>query len=316
MKSITKIIYVFTLIFISLSVTSCLNDEMIDSQEYGLINLDANKIIEIPSDASHEISLTLLPEGEKQITIGEVRLAAENPASEDIVVSLTSDTAGVFSHGEGIFPLDKVQVPATVTIPKGERSAPLVITVNTAFLQSSPTYIAVTVKSVDKAGYIISGNYGTVKINAKVKHKYEGRYVLTGSFTNLVAANFFHITTLEPVYTVQLLTKDGATLKFFDEMVWEGYTYPMSNNGAYSGFGSFCPMFTFDANNNVTAVTNYYAAPANTRACELDPSGVNKYDPVTKSFTVSYWMNQSSVVAAPPHHRIRFVETYTFKEDL
>ena len=316
MKSITKIIYVFTLIFISLSVTSCLNDEMIDSQEYGLINLDANKIIEIPSDASHEISLTLLPEGEKQITIGEVRLAAENPASEDIVVSLTSDTAGVFSDGEGIFPLDKVQVPTTVTIPKGARSAPLVITINTAFLQSSPTYIAVTVKSVDKAGYIISGNYGTVKINAKVKHKYEGRYVLTGSFTNLVAANFFHITTLEPVYTVQLLTKDGQTLQFFDELVWEGYTYPMSNNGAYSGFGSFCPMFTFDANDNITAVTNYYAAPANTRACELDPSGVNKYDPATKSFTVAYWMNQPSVVAAPPHHRIRFVETYTFKEDL
>lgn len=317
MKSTRKFIYAFTLILLSVGVTSCLKDEMIEDQEIGLINLDAKKIIEIPSDASHEIGLTLLPEGEKQITLGEVRLAAENVAKEDIVVTLSGDTTGVFTDGEPIFPLDKVQIPATVTIPKGERSVPLVVTVNTAFLQSEPTYFSVSVKSVDKAGYTISGNYGVVKVNAKVKHKYEGRYTLTGSFTNLVAANFFHITTLEPDYTVQLLTKDGSTLKFYDELVWEGYTYPMSNNGAYSGFGSFCPMFKFDDNDNIIAVTNYYGQPAgNTRACELDPSGVNKYDPATKSFTVSYWMNQSSVVAAPPHHRIHFVETYTFKEDL
>lgn len=322
MNSIRKIIYVITVIFTSLSVTSCLDDEMINSQKYGLINLDANKILEIPSDASHEISLTLLPEGEKQITIGEVRLAAENPASEDIVVTLTKDTAGIFKAGEGIFPLDKVTVPATVTIPKGQRSTPLVITINTAYLESEPTYIAVSIKAADKAGYIISGNYGTVKINAKVKHKYQGRYVCTGSFSDVTNAAWSHASGELTIEGEELLydleTVDGSTIAI-------GYSPTFDNRDSYffytgsgfSRFASFCPQFTFDNNGNITAVTNIYGQPAsNTRSAELDPTGVNKYNPATKSFTVSYWMNQSSVVVAPPHHRTHIVETYTFKEDL
>jgi hypothetical protein len=311
-----KYLLIMSLALISAGFTSCLNDEMIEDQKYGLINLNANKIIELPSDASHTVSKTLLPSGVVDVTIGEVRLAAETPATEDVVVSLSTAKSAELNTGKAIFPLDKVTVPATITIPKGQRSAPLVVKVDTDALLADPQYIAISVTAIDKPGYIISGNFGDLKVNFKVKHKYEGRYVLTGTFTNLVAANFFHITTLEHDYTVQLQTKDGQTLQFFDELVWKGFTYPMSNNGAYSGFGSFCPMFTFDDNNNITAVTNYYAAPVNTRSCELDPSGVNKYDPATKSFTVAYWMNQPSVVTAPPHHRIRFVETYTFKEDL
>lgn len=308
---------IISAIAISVGLTSCLNDDMVDSQKYGLINLNANKIIEIPSNAAHEISLTILPVGRtKEITLGEVRLAAENPASEDIVVNLTKDKSlEILGTSVTLFPLDSIDIPASVTILKGQRSAPLVVTIKTAALQSEPQYMAISISTVNKSGYVISGNFGSVKLNMKVKHRYQGRYTLTGTFTNLVAANFFHINTLEPTYTVQLQTVDGTTLLYYDELVWEGYTYPMSNNGAYSGFGSFCPMFTFDENDNVTAVTNYYAAPTNTRACEIDPAGVNKYDPATKSFTVSYWMNQKSVVPAAPYHRIHFVETYTYLDD-
>lgn len=315
-----KSIYRFFLsaLAVTVGLTSCLNDDMVENQKYGLINLNAKKIIEIPANAAHEVSLTILPDGaSKVITIGEVRLAAENPAAEDVVVTLTKDkTSEIVGTTDPIFPLDSIEIPATVTIPKGQRSVALTATIRTAALMPEPQYLAVSISAVNNTGYIISGNFGHVKVNMKVKHRFEGRYTLTGTFTNLVPANFFHITTLEPHYTVQLQTKDGKTLQFFDEIVWEGYTYPMSNNGAYSGFGQFCPMFTFDENNNVTAVTNYYPAATNTRKCEIDPAGVNKYDPATKSFKVSYWMNQSSVVPTPPNHRIHFDETYTFVEDL
>lgn len=306
---------------VSVGLTSCLNDDMIDDQKYGLINLNANKIIELPSDASHVVSKTLLPSGTADVTIGEVRLASEEPATEDIVVTLSTDTAGVFKDGESIFPKDKITVPTTVTIPKGERAVPLVVKINTDYLLPDPQYVAITIKSVDKQGYIISGNFGVLKVNFKIKHKYEGRYVLTGIMDHLPSIGaYVHVTNIfdpDP-YTVQLQTVDGSTLIFYEEMGWEDYIYPiMTASGGYSGWGSFCPQFTFDASGNITAVTNAYGQPAgNTRSAELDPSGVNKYDETTKSFKVSYWMNQPSVVTTAPYHRCHMVETYTFKEDL
>lgn len=315
-RNIYKLI--FSALFVSVGLTSCLKDDDIDNQKYGLINLNANKIIEIPADASHETGLTLLPEGTKEFTIGEVRLAAENPASEDITVNLTtSKTSEIIASGKPIFPLDGITVPATVTIPKGQRSVPIKATINTTLLQSNPQYVAVSISGVDKQGYIISGNFGYLKLNMKVKHKYEGRYVLTGTMVDVVNGNFKHITTIiEGDYTVQLQTKDGQTLAFYDEVIWHDFMYPMANGASKSGYGSFAPEFTFDENGNVTAVTNHYGVPANTRTAQLDPSGVNKYDPATKSFTVSYWMNQPSFVATPPHHRSSITETYTFQEDL
>lgn len=307
---------------ISVGFTSCLDDDNIDDQEYGLINLNANKIIEIPSDASHEKSLTLLPEGIKELTIGEVRLAAEDPASEDIVVSLTTaNSSEIIGSDLPLFPLNGVTVPASVTIPKGERSVPLIVSVNTALLDSEPQYFAISVASVDKDDYVISGNFGYLKLNLKVKHKYEGRYILSGTMVDYTNSSLIHVTTafseLYPndVYTVVLETKNGSTLQLYDEILWGGYTYPIYAGG-WSGYGSFCPEFTFDDNDNIIAVSNQYIDPVNTRSAEIDPEGVNKYDPESKSFTVSYWMNQPSVVPTPPYHRSHITETYTFLEDL
>lgn len=314
-------ILIMSALLVSVGLTSCLNDDMIDDQKYGLINLNANKIIELPSDASHEISKTLLPSGIADVKIGEVRLAAEEPAAEDIVVNLTTSKTQELLAGKDLFPLDKITVPTSVTILKGERSAALVVKVNTDFLLPDPQYLAISISSVDKPGYIISGNFADLKVNFKIKHKYEGRYVLTGTMDHLPSPGaYVHITNyFDPdPYTVQLQTVDGNTLIFYEEMGWEDYIYPMMTaSGGYSGWGSFCPQFTFDASGNITAVTNAYGQPAgNTRSAELDPSGVNKYDEVTKSFKVSYWMNQPSVVTTAPHHRCHMVETYTFKEDL
>lgn len=309
-------------LIVSVGLTSCLNDNKIDDQEYGLINLNAKKIIEIPADASHEISLTLLPEGLKEITIGEVRLAAEEPAAEDIVVNLTtSKSAEIIGSGSPLFPLSEIVVPASVTISKGQRSVPLTVKINTAKLLSDPQYLAISITSVDKQGYVISGNFGLVKLNMKIKHKYQGRYVLTGTMDHLPSPGaYVHVTNLfnpDP-YTVQLQTLDGSSLIFYEEEGWEDYIYPMMTAaGGYSGWGSFCPIFKFDDAGNIIAVTNSYGQPAsNTRSAVLDPTGVNKYNPATKSFTVSYYMVQPSVVPTPPHYRCKMVETYTFLEDL
>jgi len=216
-----------------------------------------------------------------------------------------------------------ITVPATVTIPKGERSVNFPVNIDTHLLKPTPQFILVRIKSVDKPGYIVSGNFGQLLFELKLKHQYEGRYIMTGTMEYLIAGSFFHVTYQYGLqfpgedFTVQLQTYDGQSIVMYDEIVYGDYIYPMSTATGFSGWGSFAPIFKFDDEGNIIAVTNYYGQPAgNTRSAQLDPSGVNKYDPATKSFQVSYWMVQPSAVAAPPHYRTHMVETYTFVEDL
>jgi hypothetical protein len=93
---------------------------------------------------------------------------------------------------------------------------------------------------------------------------------------------------------------------------WPGDFHPIQSGGARSVYGSFSPLFKFDENDNVIEVGNSYGVVANTRAGQLDPSGVNKYNAATKKLTVKYRMLQPSVVTAPPNIRVLFDETMTY----
>jgi hypothetical protein len=340
MNKIYKLI--LSVIAFGMGMTSCLNDSMIEDQKYGLIDLDVNKIVELPAGGTHTVDITSLDEGEKDF-LRELRLAADQPAQEDVVVQLEviSDRATIIQtvrellsdrypvDGDGAvsdeeiltFAATGITVPASVTIPKGERSVNFPINIDTHELKPTPQFALVRIKSVDNPGYIVSGNFGQLLLNMKLKHQYEGRYILTGTMEHLPSPGaYVHITTIfdpDP-YTVQLQTYDGESVVFYEEMGWADYIYPIATaSGGYSGWGSFAPIFKFDDQGNVIDVINYYGEPAsNTRSAELDPSGVNKYDPATKSFQVSYWMVQPNFVTTPPHYRTHMVETYTFLEDL
>ncbi|MDD3322922.1 MAG: DUF1735 domain-containing protein [Paludibacter sp.] len=317
------------LAFIALTAgfSSCLNDEMIENQEYGLINLNANKIIEIPDGT---INLTEKNEGLKTIELSSVRLAAEYAAEEDIVVSLSIDKSAEILGNVSLLSPANIQIPASVTILKGERvSEPIVISLNTDALTADPSYIAISISSTDKSGYLISGNLGHLTLGVKGPHKWEGRYILTGTMVDSNSPTLSHVTSFWAIdteenpngdpYTVQIRSKNGSTLMFYDEIVGEGFFgngfyYPINVGGDYSVYGSFTPEFVFDAVGNITAVVNHSGQPAaNSRSAEIDPSGINKYDEATKSFSVSYWMNQPTVIAG---HRCHMVETYTFLEKL
>ena len=76
-----------------------------------------------------------------------------------------------------------------------------------------------------------------------------------------------------------------------------------------SGYGSFAPVFKFDANDNVIAVTNFWGQPAgNGRSARLDPSGINKYDAATKTIKVKYWLVQAG------NDRTVFDEVFVWKK--
>ena len=194
MKITTIYKMLILLLLLGVGLTSCLNDSKVEDQEYGLIDLDANKIVEIPATASHTYPIVSLPEGMKTFE-RELRLAADMPAQEDVIVNLevVSDRTSILKTVRELlsdrFPSDVpdseiktfaasgVSLSTSITIPMGERSVVLPIDIDTDLLSGEPQFIVVKIKSVDNPGYLVSGNFGFLLLELKVKSKFEGNYV-------------------------------------------------------------------------------------------------------------------------------------------
>lgn len=157
-----------------------------------------------------------------------------------------------------------------------------------------------------------------------IKNKWDGVYeVISGEMTDVLNPSWGHINGLLPSlgygnaeYTLK--TYSPTQIAYYACYPYSGNqlgrTYVFNAGGGGSSWGFASPIFQFDpATDKVVGVINYYGQPAsNTRSFELDPSGVNAYDPVTKTIQVKYRITQPSVVPAAPHIRITMTETLKY----
>ena len=168
---------------------------------------------------------------------------------------------------------------------------------------SQPVSYKITASSGATRTYVI------VVADLPIVNKYEGSYTVTGTVVDIQNAG---ITGRFP-WNVYLNTTGASQVTVTDLDYTEGYYHAILNGGSDSYYGNFGVVFNFDSNNNVTSVVNYYGQPSsNGRSAELDPSGINKWDPATKVLKVKYWMNQTGLNDANGH-RTYFDETYTLK---
>lgn len=299
MKKYSKI---FSLALLTLGLSSCLKDDMIDDQKYGMINLDANKVVEIHSD----VSSSAVPIEDKTVTVDflTVNLAANDPATEDLKITLavdpeTQDLIDAYNDDNGtefqLFPTDKYTLPEglTVTIPKGSRTGSLKINLNSTQLDPAHPYaIAFKIASAP-SGYVISGNYNSTLATIAAKNQYDGIYTVTNLyFKNTLGAA--HVA--NSPRTRYLETVSGNQNVSFDPA--SGYYISFLNGTAPSIYGNFNPVFTFDlATGNVIAATNYYPPNTQGRTVALDPTGVNKITITgdSKVMEVSYFMVTNGV---------------------
>ncbi len=145
-------------------------------------------------------------------------------------------------------------------------------------------------------------------VEVAVKNKYDGVYMLTGTMVDAANPGLLGVD-----QEIQLITTGANTVKMIPtDLGIEGHL--ILNGGSLSYYGSYGPVFTFDpATDKVVAVTNIYGQPAgNTRSAEIDPTGDNIYDPVTKEIRVKYFMKQPSVIPAPPNVRVSFNEVFEY----
>ncbi|HRP37284.1 MAG TPA: DUF1735 domain-containing protein [Candidatus Dojkabacteria bacterium] len=322
-----KILILSYVALASIFLSSCLKDELVSDQKYGLINLNANKIIGF----NNLIEENALPfENVDRFVEVPVHLSSEDVASEDIHVTLSLansatliaawNTAKKTEYEE--FPTSLYTIEGNslvVTIPKGSKEGKIRFKVNTSFFDTSITYaLGLAVTSIDKTGYIISGNYKNIIVTFGAKNKYDGVYEITSGTlvstnTTLSHVNTFLSTTGEKMQ-YELRTIAANKCLAYDNFFFGGLYYPIGSSASpfYSRFGGVVLIVEFDpATDKVIGVTNYYKGDAtnnpNARDFVLDATGENKW--TNGTMKIKYQMTQGGALNST------ITEEWTFLEE-
>ncbi|TXH59248.1 MAG: DUF1735 domain-containing protein [Bacteroidia bacterium] len=317
MKSLNiKLMSVVT--FSLLLLSSCLKDKGVEDGKYSLATgpgTEGKEYVTIPKATKAQVYAIEAKAGAQDVKLFDVSYDYVNMAEEDITATLTVNNALVTAENAEtvIVPTNAYSIPSpTVTIPRGKRVSGTFTIKLTTDNMPDPTAVyglGFTLSSVSKTGVQIPDNLKNIVCKFTVKNKYDGEYEVTGSMVDAGSAT---LTGYFP-FNYHLITAGATTVEGFDPEVWEDYFVPIRSGGAVSGYGSFSPVFEFDANNKIIKVTNIYGQPAgNGRYAELDPSGENSWDPATKTIKVKFFMFQPASVPLP-NPRVKFDWTLTYK---
>jgi hypothetical protein len=252
-----------------------------------------------------------------------VSYSGKDVAPQDITVTLALDTAALnlFNTQNNTNyktpPTAIYSVPTTAVIKKGDHHATIEVTItNNASFDFNVSYaLPLAIKSTSYG--IISGNYGKAIYSFAARNNLDGIYLMEATAPMVDVTN----ATLTGWYPInmQLITYTGNSIALYDGINYvSAYGHPIKSGTSGSYYGSFSPVFFFDATGKITSITNYYGqeSSANKRSAVLDATGVNKatFNPngTIKSFEVSYIMTQSNVTPYAP--RTYFKEKFTYVE--
>jgi hypothetical protein len=319
-KIINKSFLIIAVVF-AMALTGCLKDKDYTDNLVGTKNTQNQNLVEVhltSSDNTNYVkrSYDAINRDSTITKLIPINLTS-GPASSDVTVTFqvldeaSSPIIDSLVNIEGLIIPDPAayviqNANNQVTIPAGSQTAYISVKFKPADFIGDTYIFGIKLTAVSNSNYTLSNLvYGYVQFG--IKNMYDGNYTLTGTMVDLANSAFKGAYPLN----VYLITQSGNSVALWDIDIWGNYFHTFMNGSSYSGYGSFSPVFIFDANNNVTSVVNIYGQPAsNGRSAQLDPSGVNKFDPVTKTLKVKYWLNQPAVIAP---HRTTFDETFTYE---
>lgn len=304
------------LFFLSATITSCLKDKGFDDGLYGAVrNTEGQEFVTIPKGSKPVNVIAIEAKATPQeISLFQASYDFVNPASTDITVNLKINNKLVtdFNPDAKPLPTNAYTLPSMkVVIPAGKRLSDVFkMMINTSLIDPTIVYgIGFEIESISPSSIQIPANLNKVLFMFNVKNKYDGRYTVTGTMVDAANAT---LTGYFPM-TYDLITAGTSIVEGFDPVVWEDYFIPIKAGSATSGYGAFSPVFTFDDNNKITSVINIYGQPAgNGRYAQLDPSGINTWDPATRTIRVKFFMFQPSVIPLPDP-RVKFDWTMKYE---
>ena len=314
-----------SLAVMALAFTSCLKDHLaVDpAQSNNVVEFENTGSIVSPAGAVHprfSSDLGVLEPNDSAKFNLNLSYSGAEMAPGDITVTLEVDTAALNAYNaeQGtdyeLPPASVFRFPGTVVIKSGTRKTQVQATIiRTADFDFDANY-ALPLKIASASTGIISGNFGIAVFSFGARNIYDGIYTVTGNMVDNVSSTLWGYYPVE----AKLISYTGNSIAYYDDTYAHNYGHRIKSGPAGGPFtdsyyGSFSPVFYFDAAGNVTSVGNYYGkdAGANKRDAKLDPTGVNKItwgsDGKIAFFEVSYFMTQSGAV------RTSFKEKLTYK---
>jgi len=302
MKNIIyKIFAVSGVVFLVLLVNACLKDDRYVN--FGGVANTIEFLDEVPGRS------TALSFADPTSSVGDsvlirVHQAGPYATSTDLVCSLGFSQGGLDlynldkQHVVGTaLPTDAYSFPASVTIKAGKDALNnenrttdfyLIIYPNKVPTIPGVNYVlSLGVTSVSPET-TISANNGVILYNF-YKNPWDGHYSVTGTLVDVI------VPTIGPDNPMDMnLNTINASKSYAVSNLYGQPYHPIKSGAAASVYGNVAMQFTFNpVTNDVIAVDNYLVDPApRNRRLKIDPSGVNHYDPATKTLKVKYIMTQ------------------------
>jgi len=196
-----------------------------------------------------------------------INIATDQPPTSDVTITVATDPAAVTNYNtlnkKSYLPYPSVKIlNPTVIIAAGTRTAIINGKVWGADkLNACDNFIAaITIKSVSDPKIMIPSNMKSYLLSLPISNPFQGSYHSTGTFTH-------------PTAGVRIIDED----KELSTVDCKTVTTTVGDLGGYEA------NFTVNDDNSVT-VTGGLSPDQ-----PLIQSGVNKYDPATKTFTVNYY---------------------------
>ncbi len=319
MKHLNKII--LSALAVGAIMTSCIKTDINE----GITNTEQT-IVKLPqaSEELYAFALDAVP-GEIELQVLDVRrdVKSEGDLNKTNLVKIAPNPTAIADYNAAngtdlqVFPESQYTLdPETpfdgqnwnVTFNAGDFARYIKIKFDPATLDLTQRY-AMAFKIADAGGAAISGSKNAALVEIAIKNKYDGLYEMTGVMVDAANPN---LSGYFPQEVAFVTAGPSSVVMIPTDLGIPGHL--ILNAGALSFYGSYGPVFAFDATTDkVISVVNSYGQPAgNTRSAELDPSGLNQWDPATKELNVKYFMKQPSVIAAPPHIRVTFDENFKY----
>jgi hypothetical protein len=251
------------LVLITMSLSSCLND-----LEDFIGDFSSTPAIAELSEAANPSTGTVVREiidptkpANFKLRVG---IAVANALGTDTKVVLAIDNSLVtaYNTSKGLTgSAAAVPVPAAalstssmeVVIPAGKLEVDWEFSINAALVPNPvSTFYILPVRIVSAENSVtVSGNLGTKLVRILARNKWDGRYTVTGTYTDYVSPAFVGYYPK----TIDLITIGGDMVSRWD-VDEEIYGYIFDTGAGLSYFGNWTPTFKFDANDNLIDVIN------------------------------------------------------------
>ena len=222
-------------------------------------------------------------------------------APQDIKITLAvlgQKTLDSFNNDQGtgyvLPPTDAYTLSTSVTIAKGTRQVTVRVVINTGAPDFDYTASYALPLTIAQASYgVISSNFGTAIYSFTPLNKYDGSYSLREKLSGWSAYGIDDGNTYNWPNNVGFVTS-GQYSNSTSDPNWGSLQLAFTAGAGTTAFGATTPQYTFDANDNLVAVTNTTPDDGRGRKLALDPAVTNsRFDNATKTIYAAYIMYQN-----------------------